>query len=108
MERIDDQVHTNIPSECEKQLIRELTELAIHEYVMLDLGSDTGVRGSSDPDRNHERYVRGYKWLKEVITRMRELQSHLKCKACLMELSGQLKLQTKNLRTIERARDIEG
>jgi len=107
MEKTNDQVHTNIPSECEQQLIRELVELADHEYYMLGLGPDFGVGEGSDPDRRRERYVRGHKRVLETIARMRELQSRLKCKACLMELATQLQLQNQGLREIERAWDIE-
>jgi hypothetical protein len=99
--------HTNIPSECEQQLIQELAELADHEYYMLGMGPDFGAGENPDPDRRRGRYVRGRARMLETIAQMRELQSRLKCKACLMELSKQIQLQTQGLREIERAWGIE-
>ena len=107
MEQRDEIEHTNIPSECEKLLIQELAELVEHEYYLIGLGLGLGLVDDINQDRRRERAAMGHSRMLETITRMREILGHLKCKACLLDLSEQLQLQTRGLREIEGAWGLE-
>ena len=107
MEHREDRKHTNIPTECEQLLIKELAEIADNEYYMSALDPEAFSEELSEPERRRGRALRGHKRILETVTKFRELQSRLKCKTCLLELSEQLQLQTQGLSEIERAWNIE-
>ncbi len=85
--------HTNIPLECQYQLIQELAEQCDTEYYMSALGP---------PQGNSERARRGRTRILENIDRLKSLEMVVKCPACNTEIVKQIQLQTEGLREIEK------
>ncbi len=84
--------HSNLPGECEQDLIQELGELRDNEFYM-SAGIPTPV--------NRSRSERGLARIQRTVEQLNELKNKLPCEACQTEIERLMRLQKEAIQSIQ-------